>query len=304
MKKDRRTGLTGGILLAAVLAVTTAFNPLPEGKADQEPEKASGSLEGVTVVLAGDSRSSADYSFYRELLEEKSGCQALVCGASGKDAAYNASDEYLMMILSQEHDFSIWLVGGNDTGEAGTVGTFRTDAPPALIGEPVVTEAPLSEAYNGTTFIQAVDYMMRRYKEASYDFRRLETGRVPRMIFCTDLPQQRDSKDSPWSRPENWERKRQAILECCAKNRILCLDLFALCPFDMAYEPMFTAPTDMVNNRGVYYMDGLHPNAFGMDLITNLEIDLMRRYLIRTNPLAFLPFRAYPPSGRLDKAGA
>ena len=85
---------------------------------------------------------------------------------------------------------------------------------------------------------------------------------------------------STWAKSRILRRKRLAILECCRKNGVLCLDLYQLCGFDMADEPMFTAPTDKVNDRGVYYMDGLHPNRRGIDLITNFEISLMKRYMI------------------------
>ena len=81
--------------------------------------------------------------------------------------------------------------------------------------------------------------------------------------------------ESPWSRQENWERKRLAILECCEKNGVECLDLYQLCGFDMTKEPMFTEPTDKVHDRGNYYMDGLHPNARGIDVITEFEIEKM-----------------------------
>ena len=197
-------------------------------------------------------------------------------GASGKTAAYNASDLYMNEVLSTPHDFSIWLVGGNDDGSSGTVGTFDAFSELAEQGEPVVGETDLSRDYEGTTFIQAVDHIMRRYRK--------ESGREgkpgPRMIFCTDLPQQRDSAGSPWSLKENWERKRLAVLECCRKNGVNCLDLYRLCGFNMADEPMFTAPTDKVNDRGIYYMDGLHPNRRGIDLITNFEIGLIKQYII------------------------
>ena len=67
------------------------------------------------------------------------------------------------------------------------------------------------------------------------------------------------------------------IIECCNKNQIICLDLFELCNFDMSAEPMFNPPTDKENDRGVYFMDGLHPNRKGIDLITDLEIDLIQK---------------------------
>ena len=227
------------------------------------------------MLLAGDSRSSDDYTFYRETLEKKSGCRAVTAGASGKTAAYNASDEYMSYILSLPHDFSIWLVGGNDDGSPGSVGTFDADSELAVRGEPVMGETDLSADYAGTTFIQAVDHIMRKYLQGSEALRKQNRGIMPKMVFCTDLPQQRENADSPWSRQENWERKRLAILECCEKNKVDCLDLYMLCGFDMTQEPMFVPPTDKVNDRGVYYMDGLHPNPRGIDVITTYEIEKM-----------------------------
>ena len=230
-------------------------------------------LKGKRIFLAGDSRSSTDYTFYEEILERKTGGDALVEGASGCTAAYNASDEYFVRVADNRHDFSLWLVGGNDPGEAGTIGTFSDSSPLAEQGEAVVTETDLSEDYHGETFIQAVDHMMRKY-------RALYSGKKePVMIFCTDLPQQRDDPDSPWSRQENWERKRLAILECCEKNGVECLDLYTLCGFDMSREPMFHAPTDTVHDNGIYTMDGLHPNPRGIEKITDLEIEAMERLL-------------------------
>lgn len=256
-------------VIALLLAVYAAF---------LRPAGVAMPLRGSRILLAGDSRSSTDYSFYQEILERKTGASVLVAGASGRTAAYNASDEYFSRIAADGHDFSLWLVGGNDDGSAGTVGTFSPDSVLARQGEPAVEETDLTRDYEGETFIQAVDHIMRKYKSLFYDPEKNASGRVPRMIFCTDLPQQRDNADSPWSRRENWERKRQAILECCEKNGIPCLDLYTLCGFDMAYEPMYHEPTDTKSDNGIYYMDGLHPNARGIDLITNFEIALMERY--------------------------
>jgi len=50
----------------------------------------------------------------------------------------------------------------------------------------------------------------------------------------------------------------------------------------MDKEPMYTEPTNMVNNRGNYYMDGLHPNEKGIDRITDLEIEMMKKYVKTT----------------------
>jgi len=232
------------------------------------------SLNGMRIFLAGDSRSSTDYTFYKEILEQKTGSVVLVEGASGCTAAYNASDEYFTRVAELEHDFSIWLVGGNDPGEAGTIGTFDPASSLADQGEPVVSETDLSQDYSGTVFIQAVDHMMRKYQSL---FAGEETA--PVMIFCTDLPQQRDDENSPWSQQANWERKRLAILECCEKNGVECLDLYTLCNFDMSQEPMFHAPTDTIHDNGVNYMDGLHPNPKGIDRITDFEIEVMEKLI-------------------------
>ena len=274
MKKRVSAGIIAVFLagVALLLAVYAAFF---------RPVKTAMPLEGTRILLAGDSRSSTDYTFYREILERKSGASVLVDGASGRTASYNASDEYFARIASDEHDFSIWLVGGNDDGAAGTVGTFSPDSHLSQLGEPLVEETDITRDYAGNSFIQAVDHAMRKYKALFYDPRKSASGKGSRMIFCTDLPQQRDNADSPWSQRENWERKRLAILECCEKNGIPCLDLYALCGFDMSFEPMYREPTDTQTDRGIYYMDGLHPNPRGIDLITNLEIDLLKRYMAR-----------------------
>ena len=273
MKKKVTPGIVAAVVsvTALLLAVYAAFF---RTGGDVMP------LRGSRILLAGDSRSSTDYSFYKEILERKTGATVLVDGASGRTAAYNASDEYFSRIEADGHDFSLWLVGGNDTGSAGSVGTFSPDSILARQGEPVVEETDAARDYEGNTFIQAVDHIMRKYKSLFYDPGKNATGRVPRMIFCTDLPQQRDSADSPWSQRENWERKRQAILECCEKNGIPCLDLYALCGFDMSFEPMYHEPTDTKSDHGIYYMDGLHPNPRGIDLITNFEIAMMEQYLL------------------------
>ena len=265
-RKIRRRLLASVLLLAVAVAGAYGLRKILKPRLP---------LEGITVLLTGDSRSSDDYTFYRETLEKKSGCLAVTAGASGKTAAFNASDEYLSRITGRAHDYSIWLVGGNDDGSPGTVGTFDGSSTLAAQGEPVVSETDLSRDYEGTTFIQAIDHIMRRYIAERENMGALNRGKAPEMIFCTDLPQQRDNADSPWSRQENWERKRLAILECCAKNGITCLDLYELCGFNMAEEPMYTEPTDKVNDRGVHYMDGLHPNPRGIDVITDYEIRLM-----------------------------
>ena len=237
-------------------------------------------LYGKRVFLAGDSRSSTDYSFYKTTLEAKCGCVALVQGASGKSASYNASDAYFERLANNPHDFSLWLVGGNDKGT--TVGTFSADSVNGKAGETVVTETDISVDFadlSGVTFVQAIDHIMRKYKALYYNFKALNNGHQPKMIFCTDLPQQRSNSSSAWSQKANWERKRNAIIECCEKNGVTCLDLYKLCGFDMSFEPYWTEPTDKVNDNGLYFMDGLHPNQYGIDIITSLEVQEMLKYV-------------------------
>lgn len=236
-------------------------------------------LVNKIVFLAGDSRSSTDYDFYKTTLEAKCGCKALVQGASGRNVAYNASNEYFNRLINNPHDFSIWIVGGNDTGASGTIGTFSADSVNGKNGETVVEETDITVDYNGTKFIQAIDHMMRKYKALFYDFKKLDNFHIPKMIFCTDLPQQRSNATSAWSLKENWERKRNAIIECAEKNNVALLDLYKLCNFDMSFEPFWVSPTDKVNDNGLYFMDGLHPNKFGIDIITSLEVEEMKKYI-------------------------
>ena len=270
-------GIKSVKVLCVVLVMLTGLN-LIHAIPNSNERTSDLPLSGYVILLAGDSRSSTDYTFYGEQLESKSGCRVLIEGASGMTAAYNASNEYFDRLAAHPHDFSIWLVGGNDEGTKGTIGTFSNSSELALQGEPVVKETDICQNYKGETFIQAVDHIMRKYKAMYYDFRTLTYGSIPTMIFCTDLPQKRENQGTAWSDPQNWERKRLAILECCEKNDVICLDLLRLCHFDMSYEPYFVPPTDKEHNYGVYYMDGLHPNEYGMDIITNLEIDVLSVY--------------------------
>lgn len=235
-------------------------------------------LNGKMVFLAGDSRSSTDYSFYKEAIEEKSGVTAIVGGASGWKTSQIASNSYFERLINNAHDYSIWLVGGNDTGESGTVGTFNAQSPNGANGESVVSETDISLDYNGTTFIQAVDHIMRKYKHIFYNWKTLNNGHKPKMIFCTDIPQKRSGGAETWNMTANWERKRNAIIECCEKNNIALLDLYKLCNFDMSFEPEWVSPTDKTTNNGLYFMDGLHPNKYGIDIITSLELEELKKY--------------------------
>ena len=232
-------------------------------------------FDDKNIFLAGDSRSSTDYTFYGSTLKDKTGANVLVKGASGSVVAYQASNAYFSRFTGTE-DFVIWLTGGNDTGE--TVGTFDADYP-GLEGQPVVTETNISQDYNGSTFIQAVDHIMRKWKSLYYDWKTLNNGHKPTLIFCSEIPQQRYNANTEWSKKENWIRKCLAIRQCCEKNGVFYLDLYNICNFDMSFEPFWTSPTDKVTNNGLYYMDGLHPNKYGIDLITSAEIEAMKNFI-------------------------
>ena len=40
--------------------------------------------------------------------------------------------------------------------------------------------------------------------------------------------------------------------------------------FDMSVEPYWTLPTDKNTNNGVYFMDGLHPNKYGYEILAGV----------------------------------
>ena len=252
-------------------------------------------LKGSVIFLGGDSRSSDDYDFYGNKLREKTNANVLVQGASGWMAKHIASNAYFSRLQNNKnHDYAIFLVGGNDVGANGTVGTFDVNSINGKNGEPVVEESDISRDFftgsgsepnyndgnhQSDYFIVAVDHIIRKYKSMFYDWKSLNNGHKPKLIICTDIPQKRSGGTLSWNLKENWERKRNAIIECCEKNNVACLDLYTLCNFDMSYEPEWSAPTDKVNNNGLYFMDGLHPNEYGIDIITSLEVDMLRKYI-------------------------
>ena len=225
-----------------------------------------GPLAGKIIFLAGDSRSSDDYTFYGDLLAAKTGANVLVMGQSGATAAQFASDAYLERVTANPHDYCIVLIGGNDTGEAGTVGTFDHASVNGQSGEPLVEEPDLDADYNGTAFIQCLYHFICRWQRDV-----APSGAV--LLLCTDLPQQRYDSESVWSDPENLQRKNNAIRECAMLCGVTLVDLCAACDFDMSMEPYFVPPTDKENDRGVYFMDGLHPNRRGFDVITDVLVN-------------------------------
>lgn len=253
-------------------------------------------FEGKRIYLLGDSISSTDYVWYKEYLSRKTGAEVYNAGFSGHRTRSIAADDSFRRLIDFDADLTIALVLGNDDGAAGTVGTFSADSPNGRAGEPVVSESDLSRTfYDRNTgeaqdehAIVAVSHIIRKWKALFYDFKaaagvdgpveesdtatyaRLDAVKRRRLVFCTTLPQKRYDDENPFSRPENWQRKRQAILECCEKYNIPCLDLYTLCRWDWEKEPYWVAPTSMTCNRGIYTMDGLHPNRYGYDYLTDI----------------------------------
>lgn len=220
-------------------------------------------LKGKKVLLYGDSMSSDDYVWYKETIEGQTKATAILAGFSGYTTFMLAEDSQLQRIYDNNPDVIICLVGGNDSGKSGTVGTFG-----AVATEPIVDDTDAANNFHGGYhyLIQAVSHIIRRvdYYYAARDEQR------PYLIFCTPLPQKRENSYSEFSNPQNWLRKRNAIVECCNRYNIHCVDLYKLTNWDMDKEPYWTAPTDVVNNKGVYTMDGLHPNEKGYQQIAEI----------------------------------
>src|SRR3546814_2090143 len=84
-------------------------------------------------------------------------------GFSSYTTAQIAADAQYDTILAADAKLIVALLGANDGGAAGTVGTFG-----AITGEPVVSETDIDADYAGTKFIQAVSHIIRQLV-ADYD---------------------------------------------------------------------------------------------------------------------------------------
>jgi len=227
------------------------------------------SMSGKKIMLYGDSISSTDYPWYKQFMEELTGAEVYNAGFSGFNSQQLALDCQLQRIFDYDPDLIICLVGANDTGECGTVGTFgATD-------EPLVQETDITQDYDGDTFIQAISHIQRKVEAYYYNFKKRagkanpSTINRPYLVFCTTLCQNRAPVETnPFSQPVNWERKRDAIVESCLLFKVHCIDLFNMCSWDFSMEPSWTLPTDKVDDRGIYTMDGLHPNRYGAEYLS------------------------------------
>src|SRR3546814_13810471 len=67
-----------------------------------------------------------------------------------------------------------------------------------------------------------------------------------------------DSASNSFSKLENWKRKRDAIVECCDRYKVHCIDLQTMLRIDMSLEPYYDSgsPADTETNNGNLFMDG------------------------------------------------
>lgn len=232
---------------------------------------------GKKVILYGDSISYTSHNDrYKTLMEEYTNSEVYAAGYDGASTAMLASDAVLERIWNYEPDLIIIEVGGNDTGQSGTVGTFGA----IDNGEPLVEETDINVDYSGTYFIQAVSHILRKVKDYYYniieragvtlpttsneDRAKIEAVKKPTIAIWTTLPQKRLA--GYYSNPDCWLRKRNAIVECCNKYDILCIDIWAYNGIDWDLEPIYNGEYWQRLN-GIYTHDGVHPNPWGYEKI-------------------------------------
>lgn len=234
------------------------------------------------IMLYGDSISSTDYPWYQSEMATLTGATVYNGGFSGASSAQLAANSYMQRIFDYGGRVVIAMTGGNDSGAAGTVGTFDG----SVAGESIVTESSIAGDYAGSTYIQSISHIIRKFQAQYSDIRaragltgseneaqktaKIDAVLKPVLVFCTPLPQKRNNSSDAFSLAANWKRKRDAVVECCAKYGVHCVDLYSKVPFDMAAEPYWTSPTVMNVNNGINTMDGLHPNKYGYRIISEI----------------------------------
>jgi lysophospholipase L1-like esterase len=243
---------------------------------------------GKSIYLYGDSISSTDYSWYGTYLASKTGANVTVGGKSGRNVAQLTDLTFLNVVTAATPDLIIFLPGGNDAGTQGTIGTFNPLVTGST-GEILVSDPIVTTAYSGNTYIEAIAYTMRYLNKALNDFRTGVTsynavttnpypaGRKTKIIALGGLPQKRydNTLTQPFNNPLNHKRKSDAVLECCNRYHIPFLNSLQMCGWNMDLEPFWPSPTDMVNSYGIYTMDGLHPNRYGYDRLTDVITDFI-----------------------------
>lgn len=222
------------------------------------------SLKGKRILLYGDSISSTEYPWYKLALEELTGAEVCAGGFPGYTTSQLAKDAQLQLIFDYKPDIILCLVGGNDAGVKGEVGTFgATD-------EILVKTTDITKDYSGYTFIQAIAHIIEKinmHYDMDENTHLLNADEIssdkPFLVFCTTLPQKRSNRFNKFSKTDNWLRKRDAVVESCSVYKVHCIDFYSRCDWDFSKEPYWVPPTDVHTNRGVFMMDGVHPNEKG-----------------------------------------
>ncbi|MFT4221994.1 SGNH/GDSL hydrolase family protein [Dysgonomonas sp.] len=256
-------------------------SPLSVNMLSVNRKQAKLNLTGGKIILYGDSISSTDYTWYKSAMETLTGANVYNGGFSGYNISQLAKNAQLQRLFNYNPNLIVVLLGGNDTGAVGSVGTFGL-----IDGEPTVSETDVTTDYNGTYFIQGVSHIMRKVKSQYYNIReranltgseteaqkeaKIDAVIKPYIVFCTTLPQKRNNDADTFSNPTNWRRKRDAIVECCNKYNVHCIDLYSLLDWDMSLEPFWISPTNKTNNKGIYTMDGIHPNKYGYNQMSSI----------------------------------
>lgn len=225
-------------------------------------------LKGKTILLFGDSRSSADYTWYKELLEKKTGATVLNNGSSGATPKSMITTGYLDDMLNVPHDICIMFLCGNISGYKESIGTFSYGSPLNTWGETVVNRWTSTEEFNVDTYskpIQHIDYIVQKYNEKFF------ADRKHKLYILTDIPSKRKGEQHGYTQVCNYG-KSEMIKEVCRQNNVPYIDTMAKCRFNEDFEPSYTPPTDLTANNGIYYMDGLHLNEYGNDVLTDVIV--------------------------------
>lgn len=225
-------------------------------------------LKGKTILLFGDSRSSSDYTWYKDLLEEKTGATVLNNGKSGATPKSMIDSGYLDEMLDIPHDICIMFLCGNISGAKSFIGTFSWGSTLNTWGEDVVSRWNGSDSFDTTESsktIQHVDYIVQKYNKKFF------ADRKHKLYLLTDIPSKREGEQHNYTISCNYG-KSEMIKEVCAQNKVPYIDTMTKCRFNEDFEPAYTPPTDLTTNKGVYYMDGLHLNEYGNDVLTDVIV--------------------------------
>lgn len=262
--------------------------------------------QDTTILLLGDSIASDtmiggsvqehNYNGYQKALSDLLNIpmsNIIGAGSPGSGTDYFSSDIAWLnngskSVVHANPDVIISIVGANEKGNKWSVGSFDG----IIEGEPIVLDLDFdtqsSQGTYGTIgathFIQNVSFIIQRYINTYYNVRersgvlqsdsvetadeKMSSVKIPYLIICTNLPQNRGGEFFEFSYPENWKRKRDAIVEVCNKYNIECVDLLSAMPWDASKEPIFNIAEWA--NKGIYTMDGLHPNYVGFRKIAGI----------------------------------